>query len=176
MLHGWFTQVRACSVVRAALRADLYIRAREPGMRQATASSCPRSCRPSCPLHPRPETLTYAPPPPLQPSPFFSGALSEEAATPALNAALAPLYEELATLPPCVGCVTARLVLGGGGGRPRDLEWLACTLVGRPGAEGGGDDAAVGALAAIAEHLLRADFRAAPDGGETHVTLPFLFE
>ena len=47
---------------------------------------------------------------------FAAGALSEEAATPALNACLDGLYAALAELPPVVGTVTVRLEVAGRGG------------------------------------------------------------
>ena len=107
------------------------------------------------------------------PEPFFSGALAEEAATPALNALLGPLYAELAALAPVVGVVTLRLAVAADG-RVRDLEWLANTLVARP--QGGGDpcEAVEATLATIAEHCFAARFPPAPGGSE--LTLPFVFE
>lgn len=111
-----------------------------------------------------------------QPAPFFAGSLSEEAATPALNACLVGLYAALGTLPPAVGVVTLRLRVAGATGRVADLHWLANTLVARPQAGEDPEDVCGVTLVAIAEHLLAAAFPPSADGGDTHITLPFIFE
>ena len=103
-----------------------------------------------------------------------AGALSEEAATPALNSCLQGLYAALANLPPVVGTVTVRLEVAGLGGRVTGLRWLVHTLVARP--QGGLEpwEAPDATLATIAEHLVAATF---PEcGGDTAITLPFVFE
>lgn len=111
-----------------------------------------------------------------QPAPFFAGSLSEEAATPALNACLDGLYAALGTLPPAVGVVSLRLHVAGASGRVVDLHWLANTLVARPQAGEDPEDVCGATLATIAEHLLAAAFPPSADGGDTHITLPFIFE
>lgn len=120
------------------------------------------------PPHALPSRCAHPPTPP--------GSLSEEDATPALNACLGELYEALAVLSPVVGVVTLRLDIAGDSGRVADIQWLANTLVARP--QGGGDpaDATQDALAAIAEHCFRARFPPSGDGGATAITLPFVFE
>ncbi|PSC67839.1 Oxoglutarate iron-dependent dioxygenase [Micractinium conductrix] len=113
-----------------------------------------------------------------QPSPFFAGSLSEEAATPALNACLQGLYAALGGLPPVVGVVTLRLAVEPSG-HVADIAWLANTLVARPQGVAAGeapDEPCQATLATIAEHLLVARFPSNADGGETVVTLPFVFE
>jgi hypothetical protein len=112
----------------------------------------------------------YAPP-----TPFFSGALAEEEAAPALEAALAPLLAALGAAPPAVGAVVARLGVGADG-RVAELEFLTNTLVPRPAGLGGGGaaEAVEDALALIADHLGAARFP--PAGGPSAVTAPFVFE
>ncbi|KAL4425742.1 hypothetical protein ABPG75_009758 [Micractinium tetrahymenae] len=111
-----------------------------------------------------------------QPAPFFAGSLSKEAATPALNACLDGLYAALGVLPPAVGIATVRLRIAGGSGGVADLQWLANTLVARPQAGEEPEDVCGATLATIAEHLLAAAFPPSADGGDTHITLPFIFE
>lgn len=110
-----------------------------------------------------------------QPAPFFAGSLSEEEATPALNACLEGLYAALAALPPAVGVVTLRLEVGPSG-QPADIAWLANTLVARPQAGEEPQDVCDATLACIAEHLFGASFPASADEGATAVTMPFVFE
>lgn len=105
-----------------------------------------------------------------------AGSLSEEAATPALNACLDGLYAVVGTLPPAVGVVSLRLHVAGDTGRVADLRWLANTLVARPQAGEDPEDVCGATLATIAEHLLAATFPPSADGGDTHITLPFIFE
>lgn len=113
------------------------------------------------------------------PTPFFEGALEEDAATPALNAALGPLYQELAELPAVVGTLVARIGVQGDG-RVAALSFLPHNLVVRPEAGLGGpeDDAGVAreVMECVARGLAGLRFPEAPGGGGTSITLPFIFE
>ena len=108
------------------------------------------------------------------------GSLSEEAATPALNACLEELYAALGQLPPVVGTVSLRLQVDGASGAVRDLAWLANTLVARPqgldAEHPEPEDAVQHTLATIAEHCLGLRLPPSPDGGDTAITLPVVFE
>ena len=107
------------------------------------------------------------------PTPFITGALPEEVATPALNAVLGPLYEALGELPPAVGTATIRLTLGAGGD-VENLEVLTNTVMMRPEGCEDLDDARVDLLGHICDHLIESEWPEAD--GETQITLPFIFE
>lgn len=107
------------------------------------------------------------------PTPFFNGALSEEEATPALNAALGPLYEALGELPPAVGTATVRLTLGPSGSI-EGLEFLTNTVMMRPQGCEDLDDARMDVLGCICDHLFNSKWPQAD--GRTEITLPFIFE
>ena len=108
--------------------------------------------------------------------PLPAGSLSEEEATPGLNACLDELYRALAALPPATGTVTLRLEVAGDNGRVSDIQWLASTLVARPQAGQEPWEVTDATLATIAQHCFRARFPPSADGGGTAITLPFVFE
>lgn len=110
------------------------------------------------------------------PTPFFQGGLSEEAATPGLNAALDRVYGALEETPPVVGSLVVRLEVGGEDGRVRDLHWLTHTLVSRPQSGRDPQDAVDEVAACVAEHMLEAAFPPCKDGSDTLITVPFVFE
>ena len=58
----------------------------------------------------------------------------------------------------------------------RDLHWLTHTLVSRPQSGLDPEEAVEEVVATVAEQLLGAVFPPAPGGGDTLVTLPFVFE
>lgn len=107
------------------------------------------------------------------PSPFFTGGLSEEEATPALNDVLDELYLELGQLPRGSGTVTVRLTISGQDGRVTQLDWLTDTLIPVPG-EVDPTDARDAILSAIVEYLVGATFPVCANGN-TEITLPFIF-
>ncbi len=107
------------------------------------------------------------------PTPFFTGALSEEAATPALNAALGPLYEALGELAPAVGAATVRVVVGPEG-RTLGVEFLTNTVMMRPQGCLDPEEARMEVLGTICDQLFAVQWP--PADGETAVTLPFIFE
>ena len=193
VLHGWFTQpspffaggwvggwvgVTDGRSSRVPQHAALLSLSRERCI--SRSSSC-RAAPPASrlPAPPIPPFTPPAPPPPTTTRPLNpAGSLSEEAATPALNACLQGLYAALGGLPPVVGVVTLRLAVEPSG-HVADIAWLANTLVARPQGVAAGeapDEPCQATLATIAEHLLVARFPSNADGGETVVTLPFVFE
>jgi hypothetical protein len=129
----------------------------------------------------------------LDPRPFFEGGLDEEAATDALNAALDPLYAELAELAPvrghsralrracadacacaqAAGVLTVLLRVRGRDGALEGLEALSDTLVPHPGC-GDPAEARREVLCAVRRHLQTAVFPTA--ASDTRITLPFIFE
>lgn len=109
-----------------------------------------------------------------EPSPFFTGPLTERQAGPALAPVMDGLLAELAELPPVAGTLTARLSVSGADGSVGDVKFLADTLV--PLA-GGGANARAAAQHAARDFLLSADFPPAPDGGgDSTVTVPLIFQ
>jgi len=110
-----------------------------------------------------------------EPAPFSEGALTEEEVGEGLAAPLEALYAEIS--PPAVtGLLAVRLEVGADG-TVAALRHLADTLVVDPsqlqrGAEA--DDARPAVLNAVETHLGGARF--APSGGNSSVTVPFLFD
>ncbi|GAQ82551.1 hypothetical protein KFL_001150120 [Klebsormidium nitens] len=109
-----------------------------------------------------------------EPTPFFTGALEEHEAVASLNAALEPLFEEVATFSPSTGTTTVRLTISGSTGAVTDLEWLTDTLIEVPG---GDEPGAVRdqVQRTIVRHLGGATFPTS-DKGDTYLTMPFVFD
>jgi hypothetical protein len=109
------------------------------------------------------------------PTPFFNGALDDALVTPVLNESLGSLYEALGELPPAVGTATVRLTVGPDG-KMAGLEFLTNTVMLRPQGCGGDDvdGARMDVLGCICDHL--ASIQWPESGGNTEITLPFIFE
>jgi hypothetical protein len=54
-----------------------------------------------------------------------AGPLDDEAVAEALQPVLDDLYQELGTLPQCMGTLVLRFTVGGEDGSVRDLRWVA---------------------------------------------------
>lgn len=108
----------------------------------------------------------------LSPTPFFEGPMEEEAATDALNVALAPCFEALAEAPRAMGLLAVRLTVVEGS--IQGIEALSDTLVPHPGSGLEPEEARAVLLDIIADALMGA-------GGfpvlftESHITMPFEF-
>lgn len=118
-----------------------------------------------------------------EPSPFIEGALEPGAAVESLNEALDPIFEDLEELPLVLGTLTVRIHISGADGRVTDVEFLADTLIVRPGqliTDDDGDPLPSSAARAAVQHVIRDRLMAAQfppcDGGDTRVTYPFVFE
>lgn len=109
-----------------------------------------------------------------EPSPFFTGALTEEAAEPTLNATLPPLYAALAELPRSSGVLTLRVHVAADG-RVERVKWLADTLVPAPGDElPSPTEIRDAIMLEIAGTMMDVVFPAAD--GPSEITLPFVFD
>ncbi|CAN0009600.1 unnamed protein product, partial [Ascophyllum nodosum] len=116
------------------------------------------------------------------PQPFFTGGLSAEQATEALNDALSKVYPALEGVGRVTGVLTVRLHVSAKTGEILKIEALTDTLIPDPNDVGGIDDEGVGeasgaredVLAAVQEGLRGARFPAAKE--DSFVTVPFLFE
>ena len=78
-----------------------------------------------------------------------------------------------------VGTVSLRLQVDGASGAVRDLAWLANTLEAQHDGVGGAGWPWVtvdAALLAIAEQLWELRLPPSPDGGDTAITVPFVFQ
>jgi hypothetical protein len=110
-----------------------------------------------------------------EPSPFFTGGLSERQAGAALSSCVDELLKELAALPAVAGVLTLRLHVNGGDGVVSGVEFLADTLVPLPGAEEHQSTRA-DIQYLVQQQLLGAQFPAARNGQDTFITLPLVFE
>jgi len=108
------------------------------------------------------------------PTPFFNGTLDDEKVTPVLNEHLGGLYEALSELPPAVGTATVRLSVGPNG-KMTGLEFLTNTVMIRPqGCTGDVNDVRIDVLGCICDHLASIEWP--ESGGNTEITLPFVFD
>mmetsp|Transcript_33912 Transcript_33912/g.85372 ORF Transcript_33912/g.85372 Transcript_33912/m.85372 type:complete len:390 (-) Transcript_33912:69-1238(-) len=109
-----------------------------------------------------------------EPAPFFSGALTEEAAEPTLAAALPPLYAALAELPRARGMLTLRLSVNPRGAVEK-VAWLADSLVPSPGDElPSPTEIRDAIMLEIAGTMMDTAFPAAE--GPSEITMPFMFD
>ena len=116
-----------------------------------------------------------------EPTPFFTGGLSSEEASGALDAAMGDVMDVLADMPPAPGVLTVRLHVGGKDGTVQGLEWLADTLVPLPaGPDLPADQIRAGIQILIRDALLADSksgrFPLSKDGEDTFITLPIVFE
>lgn len=113
-----------------------------------------------------------------QPEPFFSGGLSEEEASPVLEAAMEDVISIVTDLPcEVTGLLALRFKVDGGTGAVEEIEWLADTLI----ATSSGpemlpkDQIRAGIQHVAAAELSRAKFPPSSDGSNTEITLPIVF-
>lgn len=110
------------------------------------------------------------------PTPFFDGALDNEDITPVLNESLEELYGALSSIECGYGTVVARLKIGGESGRVEKFEFLTNTLM-MPGGVVDVEGAREEVLTCIVDVLSEMEFAPLGDGGgETDLTVPFVFE
>jgi hypothetical protein len=115
-----------------------------------------------------------------QGTPFYTGSMAEEDATDTLNAALEPLYEYIGEeCARVTGLLNVRIHVSGTSGQVTRIESIADTLVVDPdeiydGASAEGLRQEI--MTAIHKHLSPVKFPAAADGGDSQITLPFIFE
>ncbi|EIE23883.1 hypothetical protein COCSUDRAFT_28507 [Coccomyxa subellipsoidea C-169] len=112
-----------------------------------------------------------------EPSPFFDGPLDEEAATETLDSVLSELYEELGSLPQCLGTIVIRFTVSGETGQVSNLRCLTDTLVHVPtDPDPDGLSVRDQVFDAIHHHISqRAEFPPCQQG-DTSITLPFVFQ
>ncbi|KAG5182628.1 hypothetical protein JKP88DRAFT_348815 [Tribonema minus] len=117
------------------------------------------------------------------PQPYFSGGLSEEEATEALNRAMEASGPALAAAEGgrVTGTLTVRLHVSGADGSVRAVSALTDTLVADPtdlayDEEGDPIDARAEAMLIIHEALGGADFPCSASGEDTFITVPYAFE
>ncbi|CAL8462666.1 g2199 [Coccomyxa elongata] len=112
-----------------------------------------------------------------EPSPFFDGPLDEEAATQALHSMLSELYEELGSLPQCLGTVVVRFTVSGETGQTSNLRCLTDTLVHVPSdPDPDGENVRDQVFGAIVHYLSQRAAFPPCQKGNTVITLPFIFQ
>lgn len=110
------------------------------------------------------------------PAPYFEGALTEDAATPALNAALDRVFKELAELPRAGGLLAAEINLSAAG-TVTEIRWLSDTLIINPAAlssELTAEDARNEILTAVFATFFETTFPEAD--GTSRIVIPLVFE
>lgn len=118
-----------------------------------------------------------------EPSPFVDGPMDPADAAEGLNGALDAVFEELELLPAVLGTLAVRLRVSGADGSVSSVEFLADTLVVRPGqaiTDDDGEPLPASAARAAVQHAVRDCLEAAEfpacEAGDTLITYPFVFE
>eukprot|EP00884_Botryococcus_braunii_P004485 jgi/Botrbrau1/14037/Bobra.0011s0003.1 len=125
----------------------------------------------------------------VEPTPFFTGPLGEdsdedlERAVEALNQGMEALFHDLEKLPVATGTLTARLRVSGATGHVDSLTWLTDTLVPIPhagfvsrGSDMDGIENARAAILRAARRRLASSVFPPTTQGDSHVTVPIVFQ